>query len=293
MTAHAPATPRTSASPGPTASRGPAFRRVVASERTKILSLRSTVWIAAVTVALSWAMTFLSANASSSDPGFEPLGSLPDGFALSQLAMLVLGVLTGTGEHRTGAFRTTFVAVPRRVPVLAARAVVTAGVAAVIATVALVATVLGTLPAAASRGIDIDLTTGPTPQVLVGSFLLLVGMALLGLAAGALLRHTVLAMTTVLALVFVVPVALGLASDLATDPLALPAPTEVASLNPVSTALAFLPGDAAFRMTTTSESGGPDGAPDLGRWGGGAVFATWILVPLVGAGVRLRTRDVT
>lgn len=291
MSAHAPAptVPR----PDSVGRRGPTFGRVVASEWTKIGSLRSTYWIAGVTIALSWAMAYLSANASSGDPGFQPEASLADGLALSQLAMCVLGVLVGTGELSTGAFRATFVAVPRRVPVLAARALVTAGVGAVIAALALVATVLGILPAAASRGMGVDLTAENTPQALVGSFLLLVGMALLGLGAGALLRHTALATTAVLALVFVVPVALSLASDLATDPLDLPVETEVATLDPVSTALAFLPGDAAYRMTTTAGGDGPDGAPDLGPWGGGAVFAAWILVPLVAAGVRLRTRDVT
>lgn len=293
MSAHAPAATRTVPRPDSIGRRGPSFSRVVASEWTKIGSLRSTFWIGGVTVALSWAVTYLSANASSGDPGFQPLASLPDGLALSQLSMLVLGVLIGTGELRTGAFRTTFVAVPRRVPVLAARALVTAGVGAVIAVLALAATVLGILPAASSRRIGVDLTAGATPQVLLGSFLLLVGMALLGLGAGALLRHTALATTTVLALVFVVPVALSLASDLATDPLSLPVETETSSLDPVSTALAFLPGDAAFRMTTTADGYGPDGAPDLGPAGGGAVFAAWVLVPLVAAGVRLRTRDVT
>lgn len=277
------------------AQRGPTFPRVAASEWTKVLSLRSTWWIAIVTVVVSWVVTYLSANASSGDPGFDPSASLPDGLALSQIGTLVLGVLVGTGEFRTGAFRTTFTAVPRRLSVLAARTLVVAVVGALVAALALVAAVLGVLPAARSRDIPLDLTADWTPQMLLGSGLMLLGMTVLGLAIGLLLRRTVAALTVALALVFVVPVALSLATELVAGPPTGPAPveTDVVELDPVSTAVALLPGDAAFRMTTDPEAGGVDGAPDLGPVGGGLVFGAWILLPLVAAGVRLRTRDLT
>lgn len=294
MTAPTSVSPRTVDRDAAAGQRGPTFLRAVASEWTKIVSLRSTAWVAVVTVALSWVIIYLSANASSGDYGFDPLDSLPDGVALSQLGALVLGVLAGTGEFRTGTFRTTFTAVPRRVTVLAARTVVVAAVGAVVALLSVVAIVLGVLPAARSRDIALDLTSDGTPQVLLGCGLVLLGMTLLGLGIGSLLRRTVLAVTVGLALVFVVPVALSLAGDLSSDPLApAPAETEVASLDPVSTVIAFLPGDAAFRMTTRSEYGAMDGAPDLEPWQGGLVFAAWVLVPLVAAGGRLRARDVT
>jgi ABC-2 type transport system permease protein len=294
MTAAAAVSPRAlgrdAAGPG----RGPTFPRIVASESTKVLSLRSTSWIAVVTVVASWVVTYLSANASSGDPGFEPLASLPDALGLSQIGLLVLGVLVGTGEFRTGAFRTTFTAVPRRVPVLVARTLVVAVVGAVVAVLTLAAAVLGILPAARSRDMALDLTADGTPPVLLGSGLMLLGMAVLGLAIGTLLRRTVVAVTVALGLVFVVPVALSLASDFATDPMVgVSVETEAVEIDPVSTVVAFLPGDAAFRMTTSPDAGGIDGAPDLGRVGGGLVFGAWILLPLAAAGVRLRARDVT
>lgn len=273
---------------------GASFRRVVASEWTKITGLRSTWWTAAVTVVVSWLITFLSANASSGDPGFDPLASLPDGVALSQLGMLVLGVLVGTGEFRTGAFRTTFTAVPRRLTVLLARTVATAALAAGVALLCLVALVLGVLPSARSRDIALDLAAAPTPQVLLGCALMLAGMALLGLGLGMLLRRTVLAVSVALAVVFVLPVALTLVPDLTGSPLDVPAAvTDEVETDPVSTFLAFLPADAAFSMTRAPDAGGVDGAPDLGPWGGGLVFGAWVLVPLAAAGARLRSRDVT
>lgn len=281
--------------PASTTRRGPTFLRLVASEWVKLTSLRSTLWVTVVTVAVAFAFTYLSASASSGDPGFDPTRSLPDGVGLSQLGTLVLGVLAGTADFRTGAFRSTFTAAPRRVLVLVARTVATAGVAVVVALLTLAATVLGVLPAAQSRDMSLDLTTGSTPQVLLGSGLLLVGMALLGLGLGSLLRRTVPAMVTALALVFVLPVGISLGGELSTSPTEMTAGVETGptGLDPVSTVLAFLPGDAASRMTTTAEGGGVDGAPDLGPWGGGLVFAGWILLPLAAAGVRLRTRDVT
>lgn len=279
--------------PAPT-TKGPTVLRVVASEWSKLVSLRSTAWTAAVTVGLTWVTAYLSANASSGDPGFEPLSSLSQGLVLSQLSMLVLGVLAGTGDFRAGGFRTTFTAVPRRLPVLMAKVLVTTLVGGVVAVVSLAALVLGVLPAARSRDIPLDLTAQWTPQVLLGSGLLLLGMALLGLAVGSLVRRTVLAVTAALALVFVLPVGFVLAADLASPPqVGVSTETVVTELDPVSTVMELMPSNAAYRMTTTPDSAGPDGAPDLGPVGGGLVFAAWILLPLVAAGIRLRTRDLT
>lgn len=282
------------ATPHASGRQGPTVARVFASEWTKLTSLRSTVWGAVVAVVLTWGITYLSATASSGDPGFDPLASLPDGIALSQLAFLVLGVLAGTGEFRTGAFRTTFTAVPSRTLVLMAQTAAVTVLGGIVALACVAGLVLGALPAARSRDIPLDLSSHGTPQVLLGCGLLLLGMALLGLAVGSLLRRTVPAVTAVLALVFVLPVGLSLATDLSPMPPAeFSSETAAVQRDPVSTVTAFLPGDAAFRMTSTPGEGGIDGAPDLGRWGGGLVFAGWILVPLVAAGIRLRTRDLT
>lgn len=278
-----------------TARRGPTVPRLVASEWTKLTSLRSTLWAAGVTVAVAGTVTYLMTNASSGDPGFDPTRSLPDGIGLAQLGMLVLGVLAGTTDFRTGAFRATFTAAPRRVAVLAARTVATAAVAAVVAVLTLTASVLAVLPSARSRDMPLDLAAGSTPQVLLGSGLLLVGMALLGLGIGSLLRSTVPAVVAALALVFVVPLGISIGSELAVSPTEMSVGVEAdpTRTDPGNTVLVFLPFDAAFRMTSPAGEGGLDGAPDLGPWGGGLVFAGWIALPLAAAAVRLRARDVT
>ncbi|WP_175009798.1 hypothetical protein [Cellulosimicrobium sp. TH-20] len=287
-TARTASSRRAHPAPRPANAGGPTLPRAVAAEWTRLKSLRSSWWAAALTVVVSAVLTHLSAQASSVDPGFDPLGSLTSGLLLAQVPPLVLGVLVGTGEYSTGTFRTTFVAEPRRWPVLVGQTAATAGFALLTAVAAVGAAVLALLPSARSRGLALDLGRDGTPQVLVGMALLLAGMALLGLALGALVRRPVPALTAAVLVVLVLPVALVLAADLSGDPLAAPAGVSSAQAA-VNTVVTFLPTGAASLLTG---EGAVEGAPDLGAVGGGLVLATWVLVPLALAAVRLRTRDV-
>ncbi|QHT57880.1 hypothetical protein GXP71_18530 [Cellulomonas sp. H30R-01] len=275
--------------------RRPTPARVLASEWTKVVSLRSPWWTAAVTVVVGGVITYLSAQASSGDPGFQPIDSMSSGLMLAQLGPLVLGVLVGAGEFRTGAFRSTYTTVPRRWPVLVAQSLAVAGSALGTAVLTTVACVAGILPAAASRDLPVDLTAGDAPALLLGMVLFLVGLALLGHALGALLRRTVPALVTALFLVMVLPIALMMASDplvAGGDPASLAAPEQAAAPTVVGTLNVLLPGTAGGLLTTSASSGPMDGSPDLGPVGGGLVLAAWIAALLVAAAVRLRTRDV-
>ncbi|MCL3859712.1 hypothetical protein [Actinotalea sp. K2] len=275
---------------------GPTFARIVAGEWTKITSLRSPWWTAAVTVAVAFTITYLSAQASASDPGFWPIGSLTSGLLLAQVGPLVLGVLVGAGEFRTGAFRTTFAVVPRRLPVLGAQVLAVAAFALGLGILTTAACVLGVLPAAASRDIEVDLRVGETPALLVGTTLFVVGLTLLGFTLGALLRRTVPAMVTTLVVMLVLPVMLVIASELASGP---PAPSPAGTLaeqtEPITVTgalLTFSPGGAAQEMTIPASYGPVAGSPDLSPLGGGLVLGGWVLVLLATTAVRLRTRDV-
>src|SRR5690606_15341869 len=108
----------------------------VASEWTKLSGLRGPAAIVVATVVVSGLLTYAAANASSVDPGFDPIDSLTAGLVLAQVGPLILGVLVGTGEFGSGTYRATFTAVPRRLPVLAAQTLVTAAVALVTALLA-------------------------------------------------------------------------------------------------------------------------------------------------------------
>ncbi len=121
----------------------------------------------------------------------------------------------------------------------------------------------------------------------------LVAMALFGLAVGALLRSPIPAFALAVVLVLVLPVVLVLGSDLVSSPSsASAAGAPPAQQVVVNTVLTFLPSGAGELLVQPPGSGGVEGAPDLGSWGGGLVLAAWVLVPLAVASVRLRARDV-
>lgn len=274
---------------------GPTFARVVAAEWTKLTSLRSPWWTAAVTLVVAGAITYLSAQASSVDPGFEPVGSLSTGLMLAQVGPLVLGVLVGAGEFRTGAFRTTFTTVPARWSVLGAQVLVMTAFALGVAVLTTAACVVGILPPAASRGIGVDLTADGTPGVMLGMVAFQVALAIFGLALGALLRRTVPALVAALLLVLILPIVLMMATDPligGADPATAGMPDDSGQLNVVDTLVSLSPGGSAQLMTVQASADPMPGAPDLGPVGGGLVFAGWILVVLVPTAVRLRTRDV-
>lgn len=271
---------------------GPSFGRVVRSEWTKLIGLRSTHVVVVATVALTGLLTHLASSASSGDPGFVPTRGLADALPLAFLGLLVLGVLVGTGEHSTGSFRSTFAAVPRRVPVLLAQAVVTAAVALWTGVLSVGAAVLGILPAAASRGVVPDLGGAGLPSLLLGTACFLVGTGLLGLAIGALLLRPVPALVAAVVLLLVAPVVLSFAAEAGTDPVAAydpeDPPAATAFVNTVET---FTPVGAGAALTNPG-GGGLDGAPDPGTAGSALVLAGWVAVPLTLAAFRLRRRDL-
>jgi hypothetical protein len=82
-------------------------------------------------VGLSALGTYLTATAAARPPSRQPAAATLSfsGFATWQLAVEVLGVLAFTAGHLTGLIRTTFVAVPRRRAVLAAKAATAGAVA--------------------------------------------------------------------------------------------------------------------------------------------------------------------
>ena len=101
--------------------------RVIASEWTKLRSVRSTSWslFAATVLTIGFpilASAVISAHWGHRSPGerasFNPLDPALVGSQIAQLAIGVLGVLVITAEYSTGMIRASFTAVPKRLPVL-------------------------------------------------------------------------------------------------------------------------------------------------------------------------------
>ena len=168
---------------------------LLASEWTKFRSVRSTYWsllVAVVTpIAVSALVAFAFAHRpASAGPPPDPL--LPEVLSLEYavIAVSVMGVLAFSTEYSTGLIRTTFAATPRRRAVLAAKAVVLGTVT--LAAGELVAFVSFFLVQAVLAGHHqgVSLSRPGVPGAVLAAGLLLCVCALLGLALGAIIRHT-------------------------------------------------------------------------------------------------------
>ncbi len=257
---------------------GRELRVTVASEATKIRSVRSTVWTLLVTVVATigigaliclavvsrWDRLSLHERATL-DPALVSM----NGLFLAQLAIGVLGVLVISSEYSTGMIRTTLAAVPRRRIVLAAKVIVFAVVAFVVALVACVAAFSVGQAILAGQHVGVSLGDGGSIRAVFGAAGYLTAVGLLGLALGTLLRRPAGAIASLFGLVLVLPALTN----------ALPSPWD-------SDVAKYLPSGAGRAMVATR------GASDLLRPGAGlAVLAAYLVVALVLAGVAIVRRD--
>ncbi|WP_019889528.1 ABC transporter permease [Streptomyces purpureus] len=172
----------------------------LASEWTKIRSVRATVWTLGVMVLLmlgvGLGVAAIVSNANVDTEGEPALGMGFFGVLLGSICVMTLGVLTIASEYGTGMIRTTLTACPSRGRVLAAKAIVffllvftlTTAIAAFVAVVQ-----TGMVEAPDATGAQwLRATVG------IGLFVALLG--LLALAVGSLIRHSAGAITIMIGL---------------------------------------------------------------------------------------------
>jgi ABC-2 type transport system permease protein len=275
MTATAAAT--ATSSPATTGPRGKVTPvRAIRAERIKLFSLRSSwITLAVAVVAVIGLGALFSAVTSShwseirpeERLQFDPVGVSLRGVMLAQLVIGVLGALVITGEYATGMIRSSLMAVPRRLPVLVAKAVVFAGVTFVLSLIsAFVAFFVGQA-ALGSHGTTLG--AGHALRPIVGVALYLTVVALFALGLGFALRNTAGTIATVFGLLLVVP---GLAQLLPTSwqPHVLP----------------YLPSNAGASVFQLHPDPGM-----LGTWAGFGVFCAWAAAALLLGAFLLRRRD--
>ncbi|MCI3225040.1 ABC transporter permease subunit [Streptomyces sp. NP-1717] len=177
------------------------FGDALASEWTKIRSVRSTMWTLGVMIVLMVGVGGLAAWAvslSEADLGAE--SALPLGFfgaLLSSICVITLGVLTIASEYGTGMIRTTLTACPSRGRVLAAKSLV----------FFLLVLTITTVTAALVGGVQVALLDGRAPtgqewlQATLGVGLYLALLGLMSLGVGALIRHSAGAITIMIGVV--------------------------------------------------------------------------------------------
>jgi ABC-type transport system involved in multi-copper enzyme maturation permease subunit len=255
---------------------------LLAAEWTKIRSVRSTVWTLLVFVIVAIGFSALIATVISNtwtNPGNHPnhvtLVTDPTavlfgaGFGLGQLAMCVLGVIVISSEYSTGAIRSSLLAVPRRIPMLAAKAAVFVVLDVVVSAITVFA-VFFISTAILRSHISITLSQPGVTRAAIGGILYLAVLGLFALAVGGLIRHTAGAIAAVIALVLVVP------------PLISLIPGTIA--NHIH---GYLPTVAGVLVAQSSQRP----ADVLSPWQGFGVFCLWTAVLLAACGWLLMRRD--
>lgn len=167
--------------------------RVLRSEWHKFRTLRST-W-----VTLSAASVLILATGLVMAVGHKPGGGSSEGIGdpvvltligiqFGQIVLTVLGVLFSAGEYSTGMIRASLTAVPRRLPVLWAKAAVYAAVTLVVGTVTVFTTFLLAQLFLSDTDMGASLTDPGIARAVAGTAVALTLLGVLGLGLGALLR---------------------------------------------------------------------------------------------------------
>ncbi|MEU0134341.1 ABC transporter permease subunit [Streptomyces sp. NPDC006296] len=181
--------------------RTPGLGDAIASEWTKIRSVRSTMWTLGVMIVLLIGIGLLTALVVSlSDAPMDDTPVLTLGFfgvLLGSICVITLGVLTIASEYSTGMIRTTLTACPSRARILVAKSVVFFLLTFTITTVT--TGIVGVLQTAMLDGATPD--TGFWLRSTVGIGLYVATLGLLSLAVGAIVRHSAGAITIMIAVV--------------------------------------------------------------------------------------------
>jgi ABC-2 type transport system permease protein len=216
------------------------LRGVLASEFTKLRSVRSTYWTIAALMIVSVGIAAIAGVAIASNIHSNPANkagmdatqaSLIAFFEFGQLIIAVLGALTITSEYSTGMIRTSLTAMPRRGVVYTAKLIVFTSVTLVVSLVtSFIAFFVGqatmsgsgvaaslfhstTVPAVANVtpsgvtfiGTDV-ISPGTVLTAIVGTALFVTVVALIAFGLGSIIRHTAGAITSTIGLMFVLPI---------------------------------------------------------------------------------------
>ena len=265
---------------------GPRFLRVLNSEFIKFRTLTSTLILLACTLLVmvgfgaltGWGTGTFSEQAMRDPEAAAAIAAQGDlaitvptsGIAFAQLILGSLGVLLMSSEFTTGMARSTFAAVPKRLPAFVAKLIVV-----VVASFLLTATSsflagLVALPILDSYDLKLDLGSSQSVKLLLVSSVYVAAVAAIGLALGSIIRNSAGGIMSLVGLFFVAPIALQIIQgDVAKE------------------IRKYLPGNTVEPMTAVKH------LPDtLEAWQAALVLGAWVVVPVILAMVLLKKRDV-
>jgi ABC-2 type transport system permease protein len=254
--------------------------RALNAEWTKLRTLAGTWWLMLAVIVLAVAAGGAAASAvtcQAAGCGQDPAKVSLTGVDLSQAVVAILAVLAISGEYSTGMIGLTLTAMPRRITVLTAKALVLTGLVLAAGTVGVLGSVLAGRLILPGRGFTpahgyppLSLAGGPDLRAAAGSVLYLALIALLSLGVATAVRDSAVSIGVVLGLLYLFPVIAG-----AFDP---DWSRHLQQIGPMSAGL-------DIQVTT--------GLPSLPLtpWQGLGVLALWATGALLAGGLVLRLRD--
>ncbi len=259
------------------------FGHLMLAEWTKIRSVRSTVWtlilFVIITVGLTALITWVTeANWNGPHAAARDATALRDptsiiygvSIYLGQLTICVLGVLLITTEYSTGVIRASLLAVPKRLPMLAAKITVFAILMTVLAELVAFGSFFVGSAILHSR-VSVSLSDFGVLRATIGAGLYLAAFGLFAMGIGAILRNTAGAIAIAVCVAFVLPILTGL----------LPDTTFFNHLN------AYLPQQAGSQVYLIH----PSSPVLLSAWEGFGVLCIWAALMLGIGGYLLDRRD--
>lgn len=270
-----------------TTGQGTSFGRALVAEYRKfstvpsslVLLLTTLVVMVGIGALAAWGIGSMTESMANDPEAAAAMGGDPTGMAdsiassgimLAQLIVGSLAVLVMSSEFTTGMARATFAAVPKRFPVVLAKAVLVAVMAVVVTVVSTLISALVITPILSSYSMEQDLASEAFQRNLWFGAAYVAVVALLGMALGGLLRNSAGAIVTLVGIIFVLPMVLSFfANDFISD------------------AKRFLP-DAAYANLIATVS--PDGG--LEHWQAGLTLGLWALIPLLATLFVIQRRDI-
>jgi ABC-type transport system involved in multi-copper enzyme maturation permease subunit len=161
--------------------------RQLASELVKIRTIRGGYWIAAATLGLVAIATFsvIASEAADVLAAFDEQRQLVRIAAIADVFAVLLGIVLMGGEQSHGTITQTFLVQPVRERVLAAKALVAAGLGAALAVAAVALVLLIAAPWLSARGIDLELGDAQLRRIMLGTVLAAALAAVVGVGCGA------------------------------------------------------------------------------------------------------------
>ncbi len=248
--------------------------RAVKSEWVKFRSLRSSWFVLGgavlgmlvLSLVIAYNTRHLTAQQDTND--LVPSATL-QGYYLAQLLIGALGVLFVSGEFSTGMIRSTFAAVPKRLPVLWAKLIVFVVVTAVAMITISIVAFLASQAFIGHYRTGFSLSDPGALRVVLGTGVYLTLVGVIGGMLGWIVRSTPGALVSYFALTLLFPVLFGNLLGAWGKHVA-----------------EFLPAQAGGAFATSIPE-----SPHLSQWAGFFVLVAWVVVGIGVAAVSVRRRD--